>query len=297
MSGSSRTAALEVLETGPLATVQDTGRPGLGSLGIGRSGAADRASYALANRLLGNDPDAAALEVTLGGLVLRAHTLVTVVTTGARCPGASHCAPFHLAAGQELRLGSPVSGLRTYVGVRGGIDLAPVLGSRSTDLLSGLGPAPLTAGDRLAIGRPAYPMPGVDVAATAEPGSGEVTVAVQPGPRRDWFTDAAWRTLLGEPYVVGSRSNRIGIRLEGAPLERTRTGELPSEGMVRGAVQVPPEGGLVLFLGDHPVTGGYPVIGYVDDRDVDRCAQLLPTQTLRFAASRTPGADATAPGQ
>ena len=281
--------ALEVVETGPLATVQDAGRLGLGALGIGRSGASDRASYALANRLLGNHPDAAALEVTLGGLVLRARTLVTVVTTGARCPGASHCAPFHLTAGQELRLGPPVSGLRTYVAVRGGIDLAPVLGSRSTDQLSGLGPAPLEAGDRLPVGRPAYPMPGVDVAATAEPGSGEVTVGVQPGPRRDWFTDAAWETLLSEPYAVGSRSNRIGIRLEGSPLERRRTGELASEGMVRGAIQVPPEEGLVLFLGDHPVTGGYPVIGYVDDADVDRCAQLQPTQTLRFAASRRTG--------
>ena len=92
--------------------------------------------------------------------------------------------------------------------------------------------------------------------------------------------------MLGEAYTVGSKSNRIGIRLEGAPLERTHDGELPSEGMVRGAIQVPREEGLVLFLGDHPVTGGYPVIAYVDDADVDRCAQLLPTQAVRFGASR-----------
>jgi len=132
--------ALTVLAPGPLTTVQDTGRTGQGALGIGRSGACDRAAAALANRLVGNPPEAAVLEVTFGGLAVRAAADLLVVTTGARCAGAiAHLAPTRLRAGQELRLGSPDSGLRTYLAVRGGIDVPPVLGSRSTDLLAGLG--------------------------------------------------------------------------------------------------------------------------------------------------------------
>ena len=280
--GALRLDALEVVATGPLTTVQDNGRMGLAALGIARSGACDRAAYALANRLVGNEVDAAAFEVTMGGLVLRARVDVVLATAGARCAGSPHQAPIQLAAGEQLQLGPPVSGARTYVAVRGGIAVAPVLGSRSTDLLSGLGPGVTSVGDLVPIGRSAQAMPGVDVAATAEPPAGEVAVRVQPGPRRDWFTDDAWRSLLSQSYVVSTQSNRIGLRLEGEPLSRTDSRELPSEGMVRGAIQVPPGGTLVLFLADHPVTGGYPVIGYVVDADVDRCAQLQPLQTLRF---------------
>ncbi len=276
-------AALTVLATGALTTVQDVGRPGQAALGIGRSGACDRRSYALANRLVGNVPGAAALEVTFGGLALRAEADVVVVTTGARWPGATtHNAPSLLAAGQELRLGAPAAGLRTYVAVRGGIEVDPVLGSRATDLLAGLGPAVPAVGDVLPVGRSMQDMPGVDVAPVADPEAGDVTVAVLPGPRRDWFTDAAWASLRSQAYTVSSQSNRVGLRLEGEPLNRAGMGELPSEGMVRGALQIPPSGTPILFLADHPVTGGYPVIGYVRDEDVDRCAQLRPGQALRL---------------
>jgi len=274
---------LEVLATGPLCTVQDEGRTGQGALGIGRSGACDRSSYRLANRLVGNEPGAAALEVTFGGLAVRARAPVTVVTTGARCDGAAaHDAPVRLEEGKVLRLGPPVSGLRTYLAVRGGVDVEPVLGSRSSDLLSGLGPAPLAEGDVVPVGRGCGPMPGVDVAAVPAPAAEVVTVRVLPGPRRDWFDDDAWRSLTTQPWEVTSQSNRVGVRLDGAPLRRRREGELASEGMVRGALQVPPSGLPVLFLADHPVTGGYPVIGYVQDRDVDACAQLRPGQRLRL---------------
>jgi biotin-dependent carboxylase-like uncharacterized protein len=277
------TRALTVLATGPLTTVQDRGRPGQAALGIGRSGAADRAAAGLANRLVGNPAGAAVLEVTLGGLVVRADGDLLVVTTGARSPGSpAHAAPVRLAAGAELRLGMPVSGLRTYLAVRGGIDVPPVLGSRSTDVLAGLGPAVVAAGDVLPVGTSPLPLPGVDVAAVAEPPAGELTVPVLPGPRANWFSADAWRTLTGTSYTVSSESNRVGLRLAGEPLTRVRTGELPSEGMVRGALQVPPSGTPVLFLADHPVTGGYPVIGYVVDEAVDRCAQLRPGQSLRF---------------
>ena len=275
-------ASLTVVETGPLTTVQDAGRFGQGALGIGRSGACDRAAYRLANRLVGNDDGAAVLEVTFGGLVLRADGDVVLATTGARCAGTPHNAPLTLAAGEQLALGAPVTGARTYVAVRGGIDVPRVLGSRSTDLLAGLGPGVLAAGDRLPVGHSVCQMPGVDVAAVPEPEAGEVVVQVQPGPRRDWFTDDAWASLLNQRYTVTAQSNRVGLRLDGVPLERTSTRELPSEGMVRGALQIPLSGTPVLFLADHPVTGGYPVVGYVVDRDVDRCGQLRTGQTLRF---------------
>jgi len=280
------TASLTVIETGPLTTVQDAGRFGQAALGIGRSGACDRASYRLANRMVGNHGGAAVLEVTFGGLVLRADADVVLVLTGARCAGTPHNAPLALAAGEQLALGAPVTGTRTYVAVRGGIEVPPVLGSRSTDLLAGLGPDVLAAGDRLPVGRGVAQMPGVDVAAVRDPEAGDVVVQVQPGPRRDWFTDRAWASLLKQPYLVTAESNRVGLRLDGEPLERAITGELPSEGMVRGALQIPPSGTPVLFLADHPVTGGYPVVGYVVDDDVDRCGQLRAGQTLRFTTRR-----------
>ena len=282
------TRALTVLAPGPLTTVQDDGRPGQAALGIGRSGAADRTSARLANRLVGNPLDAAVLEVTFGGLAVRAEADLLVVTTGARCAGAPHAAPTVLRRGQELRLGSPAAGLRSYLAVRGGIAVPPVLGSRATDVLAGLGPAVLAAGDVLPVGEPVGAAPGVDVAPVAEPPAGEVAVTVLPGPRADWFGDAGWAALTGQAWTVTSASNRVGLRLDGTPLDRLRDGELPSEGMVRGALQVPPSGLPVLFLADHPVTGGYPVIGYVRDEprdsDVDRCAQLQPGQQLRFRA-------------
>jgi biotin-dependent carboxylase-like uncharacterized protein len=275
-----------VLATGPLATVQDEGRVGQAVIGIARSGACDRAAYRLANRLVGNHGGEAVLEVTGGGLALRAETGVTLVTTGAPCPGAPHNAPIGLRGGAEVRLGTPSSGLRTYVAVRGGFAVEPVLGARARDTMAELGPPTLRPGDRLPIGEAAGPHPHVDVAPVPDPAAGEVTVRLSPGPRRDWFPDEAWQILVGQPYQVSSQSNRIGIRLTGPELSRREDGELPSEGMVRGALQIPPSGTPVLFLADHPVTGGYPVIAYVHDDEVDRCAQLRPGQTLRFTDAR-----------
>jgi biotin-dependent carboxylase-like uncharacterized protein len=275
--------ALTVVAPGPLTTVQDLGRPGLAGIGVGRSGACDRAAAALANRLVGNDAGAAVLEVTLGGLALRAEADLLVVTTGARCAGAPvHAAPGLLRAGSTLTLGAPAAGLRTYVAVRGGIAVEPVLGSRSADVLAGLGPPALRSGDVLPVGVPTGDLPGVDVAPVPDPPDGEVTVRLLPGPRSDWLTEEALAVLGGAPWTVTSESNRVGLRLDGPALERRVTGELPSEGLVRGALQVPPSGTPVLFLADAPVTGGYPVAGYVLDGDVDRCAQLRPGQTVRF---------------
>ena len=278
------TRHLVVEEPGLLTTPQDEGRVGRAAIGVGRSGACDRASYRLANRLVGNHPGAVALEVTFGGLVVRAEDEVTVVTTGARCPGAPHNGPVRLRSGEVLRLGAPATGLRTYLAVRGGFTVEPVLGSSATDVLGGLGPVPVSAGDRLGVGDLTEGLPDTDLAAVAEPAAGRVDVRVAEGPRRDWFDEEAWRLLTTQEYSVSGESNRVGVRLEGRALERSREGELPSEGMLRGALQIPPSGLPVLFLADHPVTGGYPVIGYVDDADVDRCAQLRPGQRLRLHA-------------
>lgn len=285
-------AELEVLATGPQALVQDLGRPGLAGVGVSRSGAADRASFLLGARLLGQDTRLAAIEVTLGGLALRARASVTVALTGAVAPAtvddtaAPHFSPFLVRAGQVLRLGSPSAGLRTYLSVRGGIDVPAVLGSRATDTLSGIGPSALEPGDVLPVGRPAGE-PTVDVAPVASPTGGVVELRAVLGPRADWLADPV---LLGaHEWMVSTHSDRIGLRLEGPLLERRseRVGlELPSEGVVRGAVQVPPSGQPVLFLADHPVTGGYPVAAVVLDADVDRAAQAVPGQRVRLRLLR-----------
>ena len=290
--GRSAGVALEVLATGPLATVQDLGRPGHAAWGVGASGAADRASLRLGNRLVGNSEDAGALEVTLGGLAVRALGDVLAALTGAPCPtqvkrrrGArivAHNAVLTLGRGDELTLGPPSTGLRTYLAVRGGIDVAPVLGSRSTDVLAGLGSDALTAPMRLPVGPPPADYPCVDLAPVADPPSGDVTLRVVPGPRDDWFTPAALDTLLSQDWTVTPDMDRVGVRLDGPELSRAVGGELPSEGVVRGALQVPPSGRPTLFLSDHPVTGGYPVIAVVLDADVDRAAQARPGQRLRF---------------
>ncbi len=283
---------IEVLHCGPLGTVQDTGRPGYAALGVGRSGAADAAAAALANRLVGNASEAAVLELSFGAtLAFRAPARVAV--TGAQAAltrdgrGEALNAPFDVAAGQTLVVGPASVGLRTYVAVRGGIAAPATLGSRSTDVLSGLGPAVLSPGTVLPIGDAcAGPPPPVEVAPVPAVPAGDLEVGVLLGPRDDWFTDDAVETLFSGRYTVSAESNRIGVRLSGPPLRRSRGGELPSEGMVAGAIQVPPGGEPIVFLADHPVTGGYPVIGVVVDLSV--LAQARPGQVVTFTRSGTP---------
>lgn len=283
--------SFEVLQTGPLSTIQDLGRPGFGSIGVGHSGAADRASLRLANRLVGNPEDAAAIEVTLGGLSVRAHRPLTVAVTGA-CPPmvvagrrAAANAVLRIPAGGELRMGVPEHGLRSYLAVRGGIAEPPVLGSRSTDTLSGLGPEPLRPGTTVPVGPAPAAFPTVD-AAPVPPIAERPTLSIVPGPREDWFHPTALAALLEHPFEVTPRSDRIGMRLAGPVLRRARHEELPSEGVVRGALQVPPSGHPTLFLADHPVTGGYPVIAVVRAADVDAAAQVRPGGTVRFRLAR-----------
>lgn len=282
-------ATLEILRSGPLSTIQDLGRPGYAATGVGESGAADRGSLRLANRLVGNDENAAAIEATLGGLELRAESAVTVAVTGAPCEltaggcGQAMNTLISLAAGATLRLGAARRGLRSYVAVRGGIDVEPVLGSRSTDLLSGLGPAPLAPGVRLPVGpEPAIrPMEGRP---SQRFDTDDLVLRVVPGPRDSWFARSALTRLFTESYVVTSETNRIGVRLDGPALTRVRHGDLPSEGLVAGGLLVPPSGKPTLSLVNHPVLGDFPAIATVLSADLDKAAQARPGQHLRFVA-------------
>lgn len=278
---------IEIVEPGPLTTIQDGGRPGYAHLGVPRSGAFDLAAMRTANRLVANPADAPVLEVTLGGLTIRVHDAVTVAAAGAVCAGLDPLAPVSLPAGSILRLDRPRSGLRTYLAFRGGLAVAPILGSAATDTLSGLGPRPLQGGERLDVAAGGADIVG-SAAAPAHWGH-STTLPVTFGPRDDWF--AAPLELTTATWTVRPESDRIGIRLDGPPLQRAITGELPSEGMRPGGIQVPPDGRPILLGPDAPVTGGYPVIAVVARQDLDRAAQLRPGDSLRFsrpAGARSP---------
>jgi len=272
---------IEIVEPGPFASIQDGGRSGYARLGVARSGAFDRAALRLANRLVGNPPDAAAIEVTLGGLVVTVHDAVTLAVCGAICPGFDWGTARTLRRGTRTQLGTPAAGLRSYLAVRGGIAVPAELGSRSTDTLGGLGPAPLRRGERLAVGSD---VAGRVSGVSATPVPARKALRVIPGPRADWFTDAALTRLTGESWTVRADSNRIGIRLDGPRLDRVRTEELPSEPTLPGALQVTPDGRPILFGPDAPVTGGYPVIAVVRDDDLDAAAQLRPGETITFTS-------------
>ena len=295
--------ALEVLATGPLVLVQDLGRPGLAAVGVGRSGAADRTAHHLGARLVGHPPGLASLEVLLGGVSVRAHGRLTVALTGAAAPAlldgrpVGHASLVDVPDGGVLTLGMPSAGVRTYLTVRGGVDVAPVLRSRSTDTLSGVGPPPVRVGDLLPVGDPGGTFPTVDhvagpphhVRSATRSGhpDGTTVLEVLTGPRADWV--GGWATglsgLLTGTWHVSGQSDRIGLRLSGSRVGRTqatRDRELPTEGMVRGAVQVPPGGEPVVFLADHPVTGGYPVVGVLTASACDRAAQLRPGDPVRL---------------
>ncbi|GAA1494376.1 biotin-dependent carboxyltransferase family protein [Curtobacterium herbarum] len=298
-------STLTVVQVGYGVTTQDLGRPGLSDMGLGAAGAADRGSAALANRMVGNRPDAAVLEALLGSVTLRtdAHTVAAV--TGAPCPvsieradgrvrGAAAYEVLLLEPGDTLHVGLPEDRLRAYVAVRGGIAVDPVLGSRSWDSLAQLGPEPLSAGDVLPIGSPGHGpdaglWPVVDaVPPPLLPWPGDpVLLDVVPGPRDDWFTPEWRTTLTGQDFHVSPDSDRVGVRTTATtPLVRAVAGELPSEGVETGSLQVPPAGSPVLFLADHPVTGGYPVVAVLTPESVDRAAQLRPGDTLRFRTVR-----------
>jgi biotin-dependent carboxylase-like uncharacterized protein len=279
--------SLSVIRAGVRTTVQDLGRVGLAHLGVPRAGALDRGAIRLANRLVGNPEPCAGLEVTLTGCTLRSSAAVTLAVTGARCAvsvdarPADWGLPLAVPAGATVRIGRATSGLRSYLAVDGGIAVPAVLGSRSTDTLSGLGPPPVRDGDVLPVG-PSYGAPAsVDVVPFGSPPR-SLEVGIWLGPRDDWFTPSALATLLSSPYTVSPLTDRVGARLVGPSLTRAVTGELPSEGVVLGAVQVPADGQPLIFLADHPTTGGYPVVAVVEPAALDAIAQARPGTPLHF---------------
>ncbi len=288
---------ITVLKAGPELLVQDLGRPGHAAIGVSPSGALDARALRAANRLVANPESAAGLELLLGGAVLQFDDDAVVALTGAfgevSVAGRSteRYRPFRIKAGQRLEIGLATSGLRYYLAVAGGVVAEALMGSAATDLLSGMGPARLQDGDVLQVGarRPGRGA-GQDGASALEspwmpvphPTAGSVAVRLQPGPRLDWFVpDTRQRLALGH-WTVSADSNRVGLRLLGRGLQRVDQRELPSEGMVPGAVQVPPSGLPTVFLADHPVTGGYPVPAVVAAADLPLLAQARPGQRVRF---------------
>ncbi|MCO4275133.1 carboxyltransferase domain-containing protein [Pseudarthrobacter sp. HLT3-5] len=302
-------SGLLILSPGLQSLIQDLGRPGHAGLGVSSAGALDRSSLRRANRIVGNDPSAAVVESVAGGLrvqavgdqvlaVAGAPSALTIVTPS-DVPGPDApddegdqseqarevpmATAFALLDGEILTIGAPERGFRSYLAIRGGAAVDAVLGSRSTDTMSGIGPAPLAAGQLLGVGAATSS----NVVGNPElqpdfPDSGVTVLDIVPGPRADWFDAAALESLCAQEWAVTPRSNRVGMRLDGEPLSRSRDGELPSEGTMAGALQIPPEGQPVLFLADHPITGGYPVIGVVVDHQLDLAAQVPIGGSIRF---------------
>ncbi len=307
---------LEVVAAGMSSTVQDRGRSGWAHLGGPAAGAADRFAAERANRLVGNPPDAAVLETVMAGLRIRMGADRRVALTGALVELTVDGLPARpetalpLRAGSELAVGRCLYGLRSYLAVEGGITVRPVLGSRSTDTLSGIGPPPLRSGDRLPVGprlpaRPRSPTgppspvghrerragdAGIssseDSSSTGSPvlpfDGGAVVLRARRGPRDDWVGPGGVEVLGSAEYRVTSASDRVGVRLSGPPVAVGTPGQLSSEGLVPGAVEIPPDGHPIVMLRNHPSTGGYPVVAVVDDAGVDLLAQCRPGVRVRF---------------
>lgn len=291
-----RKPILQIIETGASCLIEDLGRSGWGRVAVTSSGAWDRRSHRLAQRLVGNPENAPGLECLGGGLRLVALRPLTLAVAGAPGPVTIHCeggarsvsslAPLHLDVGEELRLGHPSEGLRRYVAIRGSLDITPVMGSTSTDTLSGLGPPPLVAGMIIGLDpntqAPNSPIPAGDLSLHE---SVRQQVGVVPGPAWQLLTEDSRRHLADGHMTVSSISDRVGVRLEGTSLEWEPAGALragrissASRPLVRGAIQLPSDGQPVVMGPDHPATGGYPVIAVLADPDAP--AQWTPGLTL-----------------
>ena len=267
---------IRIVEPGWSTTVQDTGRHGLAHLGVPPSGTVDPGLAALVNRLVGNDPDAAVIE-TAGHLVIEAVRAAIVAVSTAPAPHA-------IAPRQRLRVEPDPDRTWAYLAVRGGFDTPVVLGSRSTDTLAGIAGVQIAAAVELPVG----PDPGHPVTVDVAPVRNHRAVArVWPGPRVDWFAPGSFEALCTTPWVVSAEVSRVGLRLDGtADIVRRRHDELPSEGLVRGAIQVPPDGRPVVMAADHPTTGGYPVIAVVDPDDLALVTQQRSGREIRFVDAR-----------
>lgn len=286
---------LTILRPGLLSMVQDLGRPGWGAFGVPPSGAMDSVALRLGNLLVGNEPGCAALEVTLRGPEIRFEIDAWAALTGSRFEcrlgerEPPHGESFPVGEGEVLRIGGTLEGARGYLSVAGGVDVPRVLGSRSTCLdggFGGLGGRALRAGDALPLGAVFRPAGRRrlrrEVRAACSYGE-EAVLRVLVGPQEEAFTGAGRRAFFASAYGVSPRSNRMGLRLEGPPIEHARAADLLPEGLAPGAIQVPADGRPIVLGADRPTTGGYTKIATVITADLGRVAQAKPGDRLRFA--------------
>jgi KipI family sensor histidine kinase inhibitor len=293
-------ATLELNRIGVQALFQDGGRPGLAAQGVSASGALDKAALRLANRLVGNDVNGPVIEIVGGGFeftsrgasvvsITGADGTVTITSEAGRDRRVGRSQAIALDSGDRVRLGEPAAGVRSYLAARGGFVADPVLGSVSTDTLAGIGADALAAGQLVGIASVRQGVVGAPESAPVRlPDASQVVVLdVVMGPRTDWFTSESVELLGQQRWVVTPQSSRVGLRLLGAtPLVRTHEMELPSEGTLPGSIQIPPNGQPVLFLADHPLTGGYPVIAAVAPHHLDLAGQIPIGTAVRFRPIR-----------
>jgi antagonist of KipI len=280
--------ALLVVEPGMLSTVQDPGRFGWGVLGVSAAGAADPLSLRIGNRLVGNPDGAAAIEMTLVGGTFETDAPAVVAICGSDF-GASiePWTAVALRAGDVVRTGPTASGARCTLCVRGGIAVPPVLGSASTHLRSGLGGhegRALRKGDRLPVGGdPGWPLRKLRIPRRElEQALFRRVLRVTPGPQEDWFAPESVAELARATWEVSEEADRMGLRLRGPALRRVREGELATEGVCLGAVQVPEGGGPIILFVDQQTTGGYPKIANVVAADIPTVGQLRPRDRFTF---------------
>ncbi|MFI5056933.1 MAG: biotin-dependent carboxyltransferase family protein [Candidatus Acidiferrales bacterium] len=284
--------AIQVRAPGLLTTVQDLGREGFGPMGVSPSGAADAISLRIGNRLVSNAEGAAGLEMTLLGGTFEFPDGAILALTGSDFGATLDDAPVNLwtsveaRRGQTLRLGPTRSGARCYLCVQGGIEVAPFLGSASTHLLSGLGGyegRALRKGDVLKIGEANGSYRKRTVAAKALEGlTPRKILRVTPGPQSEWFPDASQRIFYASTYRVAEESNRMGLRLEGAPVPEGSGGKMITEGVSIGAVQIPSGGLPIILFVEQQTTGGYAKIANVISADLSSLGQLRPRDEIRF---------------
>ena len=285
------TGALIVVKPGLLTSVQDLGRFGHQALGVPVAGPMDSFSHRLANQLVGNDPAAATLEITLIGPELAIGADTTMAISGAHfevtcddrpvATGAS----FGVRAGSRLKFGRVHQGARAYLAVAGGVQTPPVLGSRATHLVSRMGGVEgraLVAGDHIPIAAEAAPRPHRKLPGLLLPTRGRALLRVLPGPQDYWFAPDALKILTNVSFRISPRSNRMGYRLQGPPLPRVNDGELISEPVGIGAIQVPAAGEPILLMADRQTAGGYPKIGHVISADLPLAGQLAPGDSIEF---------------
>ncbi len=278
-----------VIKPGLLTTVQDLGRRGFAHLGVSPGGAADCISFRIANLLVGNDANAAALEITLLGPTLEFEVAATIAISGYGI-GDSSSLPineaFEVAAGTTVAVGPLSAGARAYLAIHGGLAIPEVMRSCSTFLPAGIGGfqgRALWAGDELVIGKQTQVgsrklSPALAASLRLDHGPIRVTASLQ----SDWFDQETLGRFHEQAFTVTDQSNRSGLRLAGEPILRTNRGELLTEGIALGAVQVPPDGQPIILFVDQQTTGGYPKIANVIAADLPRVGQLRPRDEIRF---------------